>query len=164
MIKRATTLATLLLATLGAAAAPEPALEPLAFLAGHCWKGTMPDGRVTDEHCFTWIFEGKHLRDKHVVRIGDKALYEGESIYFWNAGAKRLEYLYVTANGGHSHGRVAPEADAISFPVATLVTAGKDFNFRSRWKRLGDDAYEVLREYETDKGWVSVRIEMKKVQ
>ena len=78
--------------------------------------------------------------------------------------AKRLEYLYITANGGHSHGRVAPEADAISFPVATLVTAGKDFNFRSRWKRLGDDAYEVLREYETDKCWVSVRIEMKKVQ
>ena len=34
----------LLLAALAAIAAPEPAYEPLAFLAGSCWKGAMPDG------------------------------------------------------------------------------------------------------------------------
>jgi hypothetical protein len=37
-----------------AAAAPAPAelLKPMAFLAGHCWKGTFADGKTTDEHCF----------------------------------------------------------------------------------------------------------------
>jgi hypothetical protein len=160
---RAAALLALLLAPLAASAAPDPAFEPLAFLAGHCWKGAMPDGKATDEHCFTWIHEGRQLRDRHVVRGGDKVLYEGESIYFWNSSSKQLEYFYVTANGGHSLGRVSPEADAIAFPVATLVTAGKSFNFRSRWKRVGDDAYEVMREYETDKGWTPVKMEMRRV-
>jgi len=153
---------TALLAPLSVAAAPDPAFEPLAFLAGHCWKGTMPDGKATDEHCFAWIFDGKFLRDRHVVRAGDKAVYEGETIYYWNAAAKQVEYLYITAQGGFSQGRVSPEADAIAFPATTLVTEGKAFAFRGRWKRLGDDAYEVLREYETEKGWMPVTIRMNK--
>ncbi len=43
----------------GSSAAPaaEPAelLKPMSFLAGHCWKGTFPDGKTTDEHCFAWM-------------------------------------------------------------------------------------------------------------
>lgn len=158
------TLCALLLAPFAAPAAPDPAYAPLAFLAGHCWKGTMPDGKATDEHCFAWIYEGRFLRDRHVVRAGDKVAYEGETIYYWNPGAKQLEYLYITAQGGFSQGRVAPEADAIAFPAATLVTEGKTYGFRGRWKRVGDNGYEVLREYETDKGWMPVKMEMKKVE
>lgn len=149
-----------LLAPCVAAAAPEPALEPLAFLAGHCWKGAMPDGKATDEHCFSWIYGGRFLRDRHVVASGGKAVYEGETTYYWNASAKQIEYLYITAHGGFSQGRVAVEADSLVFPAATLVTEGKTYGFRGRWKRLGDDAYEVLREYETDKGWMPVRMQM----
>jgi hypothetical protein len=164
MTKTPAALLALLLAPLAAAAAPDPAFDPLAFLAGHCWKGPMPDGKSTDEHFFSWIYEGKYLRDRHVVKAGDKTVYEGETIYFWNGAERRLEYFYITASGGHSLGRVSPEADAIAFPVATLVTAGRNFNFRSRIKRVGDNAYEVLREYETDKGWMPVKMEMTKVR
>ncbi len=146
-----------------AAAAGEPALEPLAFLAGHCWKGTMPNGQDTDEHCFSWVFEGRYLRDRHVVRSGEKTVYEGESIYYFNPAAKQVEYLYITAHGGFSIGRMVPDGDAIVFPAAVLVTATQSFGFRGRWKRQGDDAYEVLREYETGKGWVPVTLQMRKV-
>jgi hypothetical protein len=45
------------------AAAPIEALQPLAFLAGHCWKGDFPDGKQSDEHCFVWLYDGKALRD-----------------------------------------------------------------------------------------------------
>jgi hypothetical protein len=151
------------LAPLGAFCAPDPAFEPLAFLAGHCWRGDMPDGKATDEHCFSWIYEGRFLRDRHVVKAGDKAVYEGETIYYWNAAAKEIQYLYITASGGHSHGRVKPGADAIDFPAATLAIDGKSLGFRSRWKRAGEDAYEVLREYETEKGWMPVRVRMRRV-
>jgi len=124
----------------------------------------MPDGKGTDEHCFSWIYDGKFLRDRHSVRVGDKVAYEGETIYYWNAAAKQVEYLYITAHGGFSQGRMITEGDALVFPAAKLVTQGQTFGFRGRWKRLGDDAYEVLREYETDKGWIPVRIEMKRVK
>lgn len=153
-----------LMGALPAHAAPDPVFAPLAFLAGHCWKGAMPNSTATDEHCFAWVYEGRFLRDRHVVRDGGKTTYEGETTYYWNAGAKQLEYFYITANGGNVQGRVAPEADAIVFPAATLAAGGKSYKFRGRWKQLGDDAYEVLREYETDKGWMPVRMEMKKVR
>lgn len=113
------------LAPFPASAAPDPALEPLAFLAGHCWIGTIPGTADTDEHCFTWVYEDRYLRDRHVVRRGEKAVYEGESIYYWNSVAKQVEYFYITAAGGHPQGK--------------MVTAGDG-------RRAGDDAYEVLRE------------------
>ena len=37
--------------------APSP-YQPLAFLVGHCWRGTFPGGKVTDEHCFSWVYGG----------------------------------------------------------------------------------------------------------
>ena len=109
---------------------------------------------------------GRHSAsdDRHVVRAGEKAVYEGESIYYVNHAAGQLEYFYVTRSGGHTHGRVAPEADSIAFPPAKLIGAdGKAMGFRSRFTRAGDDAYDVLREYETEKGWVPVRMRMTKV-
>jgi hypothetical protein len=158
------TLALVLLASPGLLAAPvEPALEPLAFLAGHCWEGTLPGTSDVDRHCFSWMYEGRYLRDRHVVRRGEKAVYEGESIYYWNGETKQVEYFYVTAQGGHSVGLVVPEPGALGFPAAKLVTSTKSFGFRGRWKRVGDDGYEVLREYETEKGWLPVTVQMKKV-
>lgn len=156
-------LLALALAPLPASAAPEPALQPLAFLAGHCWIGTMPGTADTDEHCFSWAYEGRYLRDRHVVRRGEKAVYEGESIYYWNSAAKQVGYFYITAAGGHAQGTMVADGDSLDFPAAVLISGGKSFGFRSRWKRVGDDAYEVLREYETEKGWMPVRVPMRKV-
>jgi len=63
-------LAALALTTVAgtAAAAPAELLKPMAFLAGHCWKGTFADGKTTDEHCFFWMYGGSVLRDTHTVR------------------------------------------------------------------------------------------------
>ncbi|QJR15899.1 hypothetical protein [Usitatibacter palustris] len=156
-------LAAALFAAPSFAHASDPALEPLAFLAGHCWKGTLPGTSDTDEHCYSWIFDGKYLRDRHVVRRGDKAVYEGESVYFWSGESKRIEYFYFTAAGGHATGHMIPEADALSFPAAKLVMPTRSVGFRSKLKRVGDDGYEVFREYETDKGWMPVTVQMRKV-
>jgi hypothetical protein len=157
-------LALALLVSTSALAAPaDPALEPLAFLAGHCWKGTLPGSADVDEHCFTWMFEGRYLRDRNVVRRGEKVVYEGEATYYWNGAERRVEYFYVAASGGFAVGHMVQEADALSFPAAKLITQTRTFGFRGRWKRTGEDGYEVLREYETDKGWVPVTVQMKKV-
>ncbi len=153
-----------LVTPLPAQAPPDPGFEAAAFLAGHCWKGTMPDGKSTDEHCFSWVYEGRFMRDRHVVRAGDKAVYEGESTYYMNPVTRQLEYIYLTARGGYSVGKVEPRGDVLNFPAAVMHADGKQFAYRGTWKRLGPDAYEVLREYETDKGWVPVRMEMKRVK
>src|SRR3954453_16941710 len=82
-------------------------LQPLAFLAGSCWKGTFTGRTVTDEHCFQWIMNGRFLRDHHVVS-GDSAPYEGETTYAWDPVQKRITYWYIALPGYFRQGSVEP--------------------------------------------------------
>src|SRR5438477_12769964 len=83
-------------------AAPIEPLQPMAFLAGHCWKGDFPDGKRTDEHCFAWLYDGKALRDTHTVRAPGRQDYVGETTYYWDSAARRVEYVYIENLGGIS--------------------------------------------------------------
>jgi len=44
-----------------------PALQPLQFLVGHCWRTTLSEG-PTDTHCFVALEGGTQVRDRHTVR------------------------------------------------------------------------------------------------
>jgi hypothetical protein len=136
------------------ASTPEAAYQPLAFLVGHCWKGTFPDGQATDEHCFSWIYGGKFVRDEHVVhRGGGRPDDFGESIYLWDAASGELQYLYIESAGGFSRGTVTGTRDSLVFPAATFTDRGRTQTFRSRWQRTGDDAYEVVTEFRDSDRW-----------
>jgi len=148
----------LLAAASAAATGPPAAIDPygpLSFLTGHCWKGTFSDGTRTDEHCFSRIYGGRFVRDEHTVHRGDgKPDGFGESIYVWNSLTRQLEYLYIESAGGFIRGTVTAEGDALAFPEAAYVEDGKSMPVRSRWQRLGDDAYEVTTEFEIEGRWV----------
>ena len=134
--------------------APPEAYAPLAFLVGHCWKGTFPGGSVTDEHCFSWIYGGRFVRDRHVLhRGGGRPEDRGESIYLWDAGTKELQYLYIESGGGFMRGTVTPTADALVFPAARYSEGGQEQMVRSRWQRSGGDAYEVATEFQVKGQW-----------
>ncbi|MFA5939759.1 MAG: hypothetical protein WC809_10435 [Sinimarinibacterium sp.] len=144
-------LAFLLLLPFAASAEPAPHFQPQAFLAGHCWKGSFPDGKRADEHCFEWVYGGKFLRDRHVVSGGS---YGGETIYFWDADAKAVHYLYFNTDGGVSHGSVTAREDgALLFPEEHYRKKDVEEIYRSSWRRDGDDAYLVLAEFQTPEGW-----------
>jgi hypothetical protein len=145
-------LCLLLIAPALALARPEAAYQPLAFLADHCWKGTFPGGR-SDEHCFTWIYDGKFLRDLHTVRAEGKPDALGESIYYYDSGAKRLEYLYIESEGGFSRGPVSIDNGALVFPDTRFVEKGKTMVYRSRWQPSGASAYDVVTEFKSKQGW-----------
>jgi hypothetical protein len=140
----------------GFAPADSPgAYQPLAFLADHCWKGSFPGGEgQTDEHCFSWIYGGKFLRDQHTVRAPGKRDALGESIYFWNSSAHQLEYLYIESDGGFSRGAVSTDQDSLVFPDTSFTENGKTQVYRSRWQRSGTNAYDVLTEFRNAGGWV----------
>jgi hypothetical protein len=146
-------LCLLLIAPSCALAHPDPGYAALAYLADHCWKGAFPGGR-TDEHCFTWIYDGKFLRDRHTVRAEGKPDALGESIYFWDSAAKRLEYLYIESDGGFSRGPVSIDNEALVFPDTTFVEKGTTMVYRSRWQRSGASAYDVVTEFKSKDGWV----------
>ena len=132
---------------------PDPAYQPLSFLADHCWIGAFPRGG-SDEHCFTWIYDGKFLRDRHTLRAQGKPDALGESIYFWDSAAKRLEYLYIESDGGFSQGPVSIDNEDLVFPDTSFVENGKTMVYRSRWQRSGANAYEVVTEFKSKDAWV----------
>jgi hypothetical protein len=141
-----------LFATGLASAHPEAAYQPLAYLADHCWQGAFPGGR-SDEHCFTWIYDGKFLRDRHTVHSEGKPDALGESIYFWDSAAKRLEYLYIESDGGFSRGPVSIDKEALVFPDTSFVEKGQTMVYRSRWQRSGATAYDVVTEFKSKDSW-----------
>ncbi|MGZ8282446.1 MAG: hypothetical protein ACXWUN_05780 [Allosphingosinicella sp.] len=149
-------MAASLLLALALQAAPTPALnpnlQPLAFLVGSCWRGTFPDGRQTDTHCFTPIYGGAFVRDHHVVENGPRP-YSGETLYRWDAALGGIEYDYYASDGSHSGGAVRPAANGLLFPEEShRAPDGTQTSIRSSWTRDGD-AYVVLAEALRGQAW-----------
>jgi hypothetical protein len=152
------TLAAPLLALLAAQAAPAQApvlvseLEPLAFLAGSCWRGIFADGRQTDTHCFTPILNGHFLRDRHVVANAPQP-YAGETIYRWDRGESVIRFDYYAGDGSHSSGSAIPENGRLRFPQTHVNNEGRETVIRTLWTRDGADAYRVRSEMQQGSGW-----------
>lgn len=148
--------AALMLALAGGRAVPAEQgsnpLQPLAFLAGHCFRGELANGKDVDEHCFQWIYGGKALRDAHVVRGPGHADYSGESTYYWDSLARRIEYLYIENEGGIMRGSVEPADGALLFPATSFVEDGTALEIRVRWTMLAD-GYEAWSEMHDKDAW-----------
>ena len=136
--------------------APIEPLQPMAFLAGHCWKGDFVDGKRTDEHCFVWLYDGKALRDTHTVRTPGQPDYVGETTYYWDSAARRLEYVYIENAGGVSRGSVESAPGALVFPATQYVEGGQSMTYRVRWTRLSDTSYEAWSEMQVKDGWTTM--------
>jgi len=137
-----------------AAEAPPSPYAPLAYLAGYCWQGTLPGGKDVDTHCFSWVYGGKFLRDQHTVHGAGHDDYLGESTYFWDAVAQRLQYLYIESAGGSSQGTVEVTGDTLVFPETGYQEAGHTQVYRSHWKKIDADTYDVIAEFKKEDGWV----------
>jgi hypothetical protein len=131
------------LAAGAASAQPIDAFKPMAFLAGHCWKGDLGTKGQTDEHCFTWLYGGQALRDTHVVRTPGAKDYVGESTYYFDSATKRIEYVYIENLGGISRGTMEPAADALVFPATQYVNSGQVLTYRVRWTPKDATSYEA---------------------
>jgi hypothetical protein len=46
------------------------------------------------------------------------------------------------------------EHDALVFPDTSYEENGKTQIYRSRWQRSGDNAYDVVTEFQAKNGWV----------
>lgn len=152
----------LLSAVAGAQAAPAEALKPMAFLAGHCWKGEFPGGQQTDEHCFEWMLNGHALRDVHTVRAPGKPDYVGETIYYYDSAARQVAYLYVENSGGYSHGAMQPTTSGLDFPEAKYINGSTVLPYRTQWT-INSDSYTAFSEIYVKEKWITqFRMTLKK--
>lgn len=131
---------------------PTPQLQPMAFLAGQCWSGPFADGKSTDEHCFEWVYGGRFLRDRHIVRGGQKP-YRGETLYYWDAAEQAIAYIYFNSDGGVSRGLARADGDTLVFPSERYTSDGATREFGTTWKREGGDRYVAVTRELKDGEW-----------
>ncbi|HWH22883.1 MAG TPA: hypothetical protein VNT25_06305 [Allosphingosinicella sp.] len=137
---------TLLLALTAAAEPPKlrQGLEPLGFLVGHCWRGTLPKTGEKDTHCFESMYDGQHVRERHEV-TGGKQVYKGETVFSWDGTAKTATFTYWNSLGGVSRGTMQPQGDVLKFgDEAYTDPQGRRITFNTTWRRIGADAYESI--------------------
>ncbi len=123
-------------------------LAPLDFLAGHCWKGTLPTGEA-NIHCFDRT-QGM-IRDRHEVLKEGRKVYGGETLYSWNADAGRIDYVYTGMGGGVMKGHARADGADLDFGTADHVAKdGKRITISTRWVRVAPNAYEARDQSPTD--------------
>lgn len=124
--------------------------KPMAFLVGSCWKGTFPDGKSTDEHCYEWLWGGKFIRDRHVVK-SSRPDYEGETVFAWDATKKQIVFWYVTNQGFYTTGTLEPRDGELVVPET--VVGDKTSEMKTVIRPSGPDAYTVRSEMKEASGW-----------
>ena len=141
----------------GAAAPAAPALaaelQPLAFLVGSCWRATFPNSTSTDTHCYTAMLGGRYIRDIHTVE-GAPAPYGGETIFRWDAQARRIRYDYYASDGGYSGGFADPTATGIDYPEENYVGGnGQALTLRNVLLRQGEGYSATSSARQRDGSW-----------
>lgn len=104
----------------GNAAAPGK-LDAFAPLIGRDWTAPLPTGNVTDTQRFEWIYGTKFIRNTHAIKTANgQVVYEGETVYAWDARANKIVWWYWNASGGFVEGTASIAADG------TITTEGQN--------------------------------------
>jgi hypothetical protein len=135
-------IAIFLLAVADSPVALQPSLQPWAGLIGHCWVGNAPDGKGRDEHCFEAVYGGQHVRDRHVVTIGGKSVYSGETLY--SVQGRRVIFTYWNSLGGVGTGEMAAKGDEWRFTGTIHATPNAPATPMSAVWHKTAAGYEVL--------------------
>lgn len=127
------------------AESPEKSDHPLSvmdFFVGSCWDGVFSDGKSTDVHCLRPVYGGLYVRDNHRVE-GARGPIGGETIFHWNAEARRILYTYWDTRGGVSQGELIPTENGLRSPEEVYeMPDGREMRIASSWVITGDDTWE----------------------
>ena len=136
-------IAFIVLAAAAGAIAQTP-LQPFTPLVGHCFGGPAPGNQGTDRHCFESVYGGQHIRDRHVVTVGGREVYAGESLY--SAKGPDVIFTYWNSLGGLGTGKAVFNATEWRFSGTIHATAdGPEQPMAATWRKV-DAGYEVLDE------------------
>lgn len=89
-------------------------LDAFARLIGRDGTAPLPNGKLTDTQRFEWVYGRKFIRNTHEVKTakGD-VVYEGETIYAWDARGGRIVWWYWNISGSYLEGTASVGADGV---------------------------------------------------
>jgi len=129
-------------------------LDVFAPLIGRDWTAPLPNGILTDTQRFEWQYGRKFIRNTHAVKTAKgEVVYEGETIYAWDARAGRIVWWYWNVSGGYVEGTASIGADG------TITIEGQnhgDANQLDRTRsiiRVTGDTWTFTPSYEQNRVW-----------
>ncbi len=131
-------------------------LDAFAPLIGRDWTAPLPNGVLTDTQRFEWMFGKKFVRNTHEVKTAKgEVVYEGETIYAWDARAGGIVWWYWNASGGYVEGTATIGADG-AISIEGQNHGGGDQLDRIRSTiRVNGDTWSFAPSYEKDGAWKS---------
>lgn len=138
---------------------PNPALSPLAWLAGGRWVASSDDAKAPNlmrESFFEWAANGQALRfwsyttNRQLVR---RPYVDGW--YAYHPGRKQITFGYVDA-GGYYAGHVTSEGDVLDHIFDGVSNKGTAARFRYTFTKRGPDEMRVNIFEGGDAGWKPV--------
>jgi len=131
-------------------------LDAFAPLIGRDWTSPLPKGNLTDTQHFEWMYGKKFVRNTHAVKTAKgEVVYEGETVYAWDARSSRIVWWYWNASGGYLEGTVSIGADgAINTEGQNHGNSDQLDRIRSSIRIMGD-RWTFAPSYEKDHVWNS---------
>ncbi len=131
-------------------------LDAFAPLIGRDWIAPFPKGNLTDTQRFEWIYGRKFVRSTHAVKTakGD-VVYEGETVYAWDARANRIVWWYWNATGGYLEGTVSIAADGSITAEGQNHGAANQLDRTRSTIRITADGWTFTPSFEKDGVWTN---------
>jgi hypothetical protein len=129
------------LVAIAAASLAQPPLQPWSALVGHCFAGPAPVPGGIDKHCFESVYGGQHIRDRHIVTVAGKNVYEGETIY--SAKGPKVIFTYWNSIGGLGTGEAVIAGDEWRFSGTIHATATSGEEPMAAVWMMAPDGYQV---------------------
>lgn len=129
-------------------------LDAFAPLIGRDWTASLPKGDLTDTQRFEWMYSKKFIRNTHAVKTAKgEIVYEGETIYAWDARSGRIVWWYWNVSGGYLEGTASLGTDG------TISIEGENHGDAKQLDRtrstihITADAWTFVPSYEKDHVW-----------
>ncbi len=130
------------------------ALEAFDPLVGQVWVASFPNGGMTDEQEFEWVFGGKFLRNVHRVKNAEgDVVYEGETIYAWDPKAEAIVWWYWNATGGFVTGTLEETDEGWAFEGVNHAPPPQPERVKGLFRLEAADEWHSVQYFEGESGW-----------
>jgi hypothetical protein len=131
-------------------------LDAFAPLIGRDWTAPLPNGNLTDTQRFEWKYGRKFIRNTHEVKTAKgEVVYEGETIYAWDARSDRIVWWYWNASGGYLEGTASVSVDGAISTEGQNHGGGSQLDRTRSTIRITADAWTFAPSFEKDGVWKS---------
>lgn len=134
---------------------PAAQLAPLAHWVGGRWVGSFEAGgrKITLIRIYEWSFDGRLLLGKSFGERDGKLVQSRETVYFWNADTKRIEFTdFIDAGGGFGQGWI-DQRDGQIYMDVKVVGNPTHPSWRA-WIKEAPDSQVIKVEALRDGKWV----------